>query len=166
MKQLLLLRHAKSSWDDPSLADFDRPLGPRGLKDAPRIGRFLRAAGELPDLVVCSSAVRARQTAKLALEAAGFRKEIRHEERIYEASVDTLLDVVRSLDDGVESAMLVGHNPGFEMLAGALIGGKGHPASVRVPTANVTKVELAVSSWRFAAPGTGTLLWQVVPRIV
>lgn len=166
MKHLILLRHAKSSWDDPSLDDFDRPLAPRGEKDAPKMGRALKAASSLPDLVVCSTAARARQTAAIALKTAGYKGPVRHEDRIYEASVEALLDVVRSIDDAVETAMLVGHNPGFEMLIGALIGQKGHPASVRVPTANLARLELAVDSWRIVSHGSGTLIWQVIPRIV
>lgn len=166
MKHLILLRHAKSSWDDPSLDDFDRPLAPRGEKDAPKMGRALKAASSLPDLVVCSTAARARQTAAIALKTAGYKGPVRHEDRIYEASVEALLDVVRSIDDAVETAMLVGHNPGFEMLIGALIGQKGHLASVRVPTANLARLELAVDSWRIVSHGSGTLIWQLIPRIV
>ena len=161
MKHLILLRHAKSSWDDPNLDDFDRPLAPRGEKDAPKMGRALNAASSLPDLVVCSTATRARQTAAIALKAAGYKGPVRHEDRIYEASVEALIDVVRSIDDAVDTAMLVGHNPGFEMLIGSLIGPKGHPASVRVPTANLARLELAVDSWRSVSHGSGTLIWQV-----
>lgn len=166
MKQLFLLRHAKSSWDDTSLDDHDRPLGARGEKDAPRVGRLLKEASDLPDLVVCSTAARARQTASLFLKAAGYSGPVRHERQIYEASPEGLLDVVRSIDDSVESAMLVGHNPGFEMLAGALIGPNGHAANVRMTTANLVRLELTVDTWRSVAPGTATLLWHVIPRIV
>lgn len=164
MKNLVLLRHAKSSWENPGLDDFDRPLAPRGKKDAPKIGRALATASSVPDVVVCSTAKRARQTADLVLEAAGYSGTIRHEDRIYEASVETLLDVIRSIDESAETAMLVGHNPGFEMLASALVGPKSHAASIRFPTSTLARIELASGAWSQVGPGAGTLIWQLVPR--
>src|SRR5262245_57005344 len=115
MKTLLLLRHAKSSWDSPAARDYDRPLAPRGERDAPRIGKALRDADIDLDLVVSSPAVRARQTAELVLKAARYEGAVQFEEAIYEAAVTALMDVVRDLPDTAETAMLVGHNPGFEM---------------------------------------------------
>lgn len=166
MKYLILLRHAKSSWEDQGLADFDRPLAPRGEKDAPRMGRALKEASALPDLVVCSTATRARQTAARALKAAGYTGPVRHDDRIYEASVETLFEVLQSIDDDVETAMLVGHNPGFEMLIGSLIGASGRPANVRVPTATLARLELAATSWKSVKPGSATLIWHLIPRCV
>lgn len=164
MKTLLLLRHAKSSWDNPSLGDFERPLAPRGEKDAPRIGKALRDSGCVPDLVLSSPAVRARTTAGIVLEAARYKGPVRFDKRIYEASEDELMEVLRSVDPAVETVMLVGHNPGFEMLAGELIGSSGASASVRVPTAALLRLELSAGGWGDVRSGCGALLWLVVPR--
>ena len=114
MKTLLLLRHAKSSWSNPSLRDFDRPLNERGLKAAPLIGSLLLKRQLQPGLVLSSPAERARQTAALVVEAAQFAITPRFDERIYEASALALLELISQIDDGVEQAMIVGHNPGIE----------------------------------------------------
>jgi phosphohistidine phosphatase len=166
MKTLLLLRHAKSSWDSPAARDFDRPLGKRGERDAPRVGKALANTGISLDLAVVSSARRARETAALALEAASYRGEVRFVDEIYEASVEELLAVVRALPDAAETALLVGHNPGFEDLIASLCGRTGHPAQVRVPTATLACVELAVARWSSVAAGSGTLNWMLVPKLL
>jgi phosphohistidine phosphatase len=166
MKTLLLLRHAKSSWDSPASKDYDRPLAPRGERDAPRVGKALRDAAVDLDLVVSSPAMRARQTAERVLEAARYDGPVRYEEAIYEASVAELMGVVRDLPDKAETVMLVGHNPGFEMLLGALCGTGAAPARVRVPTAMLACVELATDRWKEVSAGSGALLWMVVPRML
>src|SRR5690242_9093233 len=122
MKLLYVLRHAKSSWDDASLADYDRPLNDRGLEAAPFMGRLMRERGYLPDAVISSPAKRARKTAKLASEAAGVRSSILFDEQIYEASPQTLVKVLSAVDDKAGSAMVVGHNPGMEGLIRFLTG--------------------------------------------
>lgn len=161
MKTLLLLRHAKSSWDDPTADDADRPLAPRGEKDAPRIGAFLAATKNLPDLIVSSPAERAKATAKRVMRAADYDGELRLEPAIYLADADTLLGVVRLLPNDRERVMLVGHNPGFEELTGVLCGG-----SVRLPTAAVACIELDIERWAEARAGAGTLLWLVNPKVL
>lgn len=165
MKTLLLLRHAKSSWDDAAAGDFDRPLASRGERDAPRMGKALRAAGVAPDLVVSSPAKRAQQTAALFLEAARFEGKLETDERIYEASARDLLAVVNGLPSKVETALLVGHNPGFEDLLGLLCGGAGAPARFRVPTGALTCVALD-GAWSSAGAGRGALLWMLIPKIL
>jgi len=112
-KRLHLLRHAKSSWDDPGLADHDRPLAPRGRSAAARIGRHLREAGIEPALVLCSSARRAQETLAL-LELRG---PVSVEAELYGASVQTLLARVRRTPEQLPSLMLIGHNPAIEGLA-------------------------------------------------
>ena len=114
MKRLFILRHAKSSWTDIDLADFDRPLNERGLDAAPFMGRYLAEEGHMPDAIVSSPAKRARETAELVKEHSGFEPEIGFDERIYEASPNTLRVVASELPDHVDSAMIVGHNPGVE----------------------------------------------------
>ena len=164
MKTLLLLRHAKSSWNAPATRDIDRPLGGRGERDAPRVGKALKDSGATVDLVVSSPATRARQTAELVTAAANYKGPVRFEPAIYEASASDLLDVVRALPDDAETVVLVGHNPGFEELLGALCGGRSAPARVRVPTAALACVELDCERWRDA--DAGTLQWMLVPRIL
>ena len=167
MKLLTLLRHAKSDWGDPGLDDFDRPLNERGRRDAPAVGRFFERAGLTPDLMVSSPARRARQTCDLFAQEAGYKTRIRWEEAIYAASSETLLEVVRSLPDDAGHVLLVGHNPGFEDLAGALIGADGPGAySLRMPTAAAAHLVLAVDVWREAQGGCGQLQWLVMPKLL
>jgi phosphohistidine phosphatase len=115
-RQLLLLRHAKSSWDDPSLPDHDRPLAPRGRKAARRLAAFVAESNLRPALVLCSSATRARETLDLIASSLG-GPEIIVEERLYGASAAALLDRVRRVPDETDSVVLVGHNPGLQDLA-------------------------------------------------
>src|SRR5688572_19085866 len=113
MKTLYVLRHAKSSWNDPHLSDFDRPLNDRGERTAPFIGKLMRDRGLIPDVVISSPARRALETAKLVREAAGIEPDILFDERIYEASPQALRQVAAEADDLLASIMLVGHNPGI-----------------------------------------------------
>ncbi len=159
MKTLLLLRHGKSSRDDAALADQARPLAPRGRKDAPRMGRLIRDRELVPDAVVSSPAVRARSTALLAAEAADFVGPIRFDARIYEASVDTLLEVVRGLPDGEDRVLLVGHNPGFEDLLAAFSGTAEH-----FPTGALARVELSVDRWSDVEVTTGRVTGTWRPK--
>jgi len=120
MRQLLVLRHAKSSWNDPALADFDRPLGPRGLKTAPLMGRELARRGWLPDLALVSPSLRTRDTWRLV--AAELPKSVPTEftEALYEASADDILALVRQVD--AANLIVVGHNPGLQDFASRLAG--------------------------------------------
>ncbi len=115
--RLLLLRHAKSSHDDPGLSDHERPLAPRGERAAAAIGRYLREHGPEPALALCSSALRARQTLDRLLSELGRAPEVRVEAELYEASAAALLERLRRVEDRVSSALLVGHNPAIERLA-------------------------------------------------
>ena len=159
MKTLLLMRHAKSSWDDPSLRDFDRPLNKRGLRAAPLMAAHLRRKKLRPGLVVASPAERAKQTASLVVEHAGLTAELRHDERIYDADLPRLLEVVSQLDAGAEEVLLVGHNPGMEELLTHLTG-----AQERMPTAALARLELDVEAWADVRPGCGRLAWVVRPK--
>jgi phosphohistidine phosphatase len=118
MKTLFLVRHAKSSRDDPSLPDRERPLNDRGLDDAPRMGKRLSKRGVKPDLLVSSPALRALTTAQLIADEIGYaRKNIAVDERLYASSPDDLLAVICALDDKLGRVMLFGHNPEFTDLA-------------------------------------------------
>lgn len=168
MRTLYLLRHAKSSWKDDSLKDFDRPLKKRGREAAEQIGQFLAAekvvssagkAAALAPLVISSPAARARETTALVLKSAGLKFEPRFDERIYEADVRTLLEVVASIPDKATTALLVGHNPGFENLLSYLTADDRH-----MPTAALAKIEFEAGSWSEVAEGSGTLESFVTPK--
>ncbi|MDX1450514.1 MAG: histidine phosphatase family protein [Acidimicrobiia bacterium] len=161
MKRLVLLRHAKSDWDADYGADHDRPLNDRGVRSAEAMGRFLAEVGQVPDTVISSTAVRARTTAELAIAAGGWNRSIRTDERIYGGSAGDILLLVQDLPDDLETAMLVGHNPTWEMLAGALIGG----GSIQMKTATAAAVDFMSRHWRNVSPGRGTLAWLVQARL-
>jgi len=159
MKTLILLRHAKSSWKDTSVRDFDRPLNQRGLKSAPAVGKLMKKRKLQPDLVLSSPAERARQTTELVLAEAGLEIEVRHDERIYEATVARLVEVVAQIEDEANVAMLVGHNPGLEELLAALTG-----TARSMPTAALACIELDIEKWNKVRAGTGRLEWLVKPK--
>lgn len=158
MKTILLLRHAKSSWNDSSLSDHDRPLNARGKRDAPRVGELLAELALVPDIILCSTAKRARKTAKKAARACGFAGETRLHEELYLASPDAYLAVLQNLSEDVERPLLVGHNPGMEQLLGSLTG-----CVEAFPTAALARIELDVEKWRdvtLAASGKLAGLWR------
>lgn len=156
MKKLLLLRHAKSSWEDATLPDFERPLNERGQRAAPLIGKFMRERKLKPDLIICSPAKRTRETIALVLEASRLETELRYDERIYEATVASLLEIVSQIEDDKREVMLVGHNPGFENLLERLTG-----ESKRMTTAALARIILNAEKWDEAAAKGGRLEWLV-----
>jgi phosphohistidine phosphatase len=156
MKTLYLLRHAKSSWGDPGLKDFDRPLNKRGLKASPRVGAQMLKEKIRPDLVLSSPALRAKQTTTMVCEAAGFSSLINFDERIYEAGVQRLFEIVTGFEDSINTAMMVGHNPGFEELLSALTG-----ESQRMQTAALACIELKIKKWSDLTGGAGKLVWLI-----
>lgn len=159
MKTLFLLRHAKSSWKDVSLPDIERPLNERGRRAAPLMGKFMRKQKLQPDLILCSTAKRARQTIALVVKAAAFKAELRYDERIYEASLARLLEIVSQLDDAAQTALLVGHNPGFEELLESLTG-----EVRRMPTAALAHITLNIERWTDAREQSGELVRLVRPK--
>ena len=159
MKTLVLLRHGKSSWDNPALEDFDRPLNERGVGDSKLIGKYARKNGLQTDLVVTSPAVRAKSTAELFISAAGLKNALVSDERIYEASARRLLQVISGLDDDHETVLLVGHNPGFADLCEQLTG---DPR--KVPTASMTCIALNIDKWSAPKGGKGKLKWRMTPK--
>ena len=160
MKTIYLLRHAKSSWDDANLADFDRPLNKRGLKTVPLVAEKIIESGFQIDLIVVSPATRASQTATLLKEAARLRAEIRFDKRIYEASPQRLLEVIADAPDDKNSVMLVGHNPGLEGLIKVLTG-----EVWAMKTAALAVIESNVKNWREIAAGGGKLRAVISPTL-
>ena len=152
MKTLLLYRHAKSAWDDPHLEDFDRPLSPRGRKAAPTMGAALAAHGLLPDLVLCSAAVRTQETWRLTAPKLGGTPELKVLRSLYLASPAQLLRQIHRTADEVERLMVIAHNPGLETLSLRLAGpGSGGDDRARLsekfPTAAVAVFELPQARW-------------------
>jgi phosphohistidine phosphatase len=151
MKQLLLLRHAKSSWGDAALADFDRPLAPRGREAAPRMGREIARRGWLPDLALVSPAARTRETWSRVVAEFPARPQESFPDRLYAASAQTVMTEIRQTPESVGTLLVVGHNPGLEDLAGQIAGdGSGAKALARlgekVPTAALARFKVG-GSW-------------------
>ncbi len=147
MKTLLLMRHAKSSRDDASLSDHERPLNPRGLHDAPRMGERLQQAGLLPGRIRSSDAVRARQTATAGAGASGYAGAIDYLASLYGANRAAYLDALRSLPEDADPVLIVGHNPDIESLVDSLSG-----QAVEMSTAAIAHLVLPIDRWQ-DAPG-------------
>ena len=165
LKELLLLRHAKSAWGDESMDDFDRPLAKRGRHAAPAMGSWLARQGWRPDLVLCSAAARTRETWALLAAALERQPPVRFERRLYLASAEALARRVARVDPRVTRLMLIGHNPGIESYAAMLAPARGAP-SVRLrtkfPTAAAAWFALD-GEWRDTARGPARLLAYVTP---
>jgi len=167
MVTLSLFRHAKSAWDNPGLGDADRPLAPRGEKAAPLMGRYMAAEGLEPDIVLCSTAVRARQTLELAVTEWRTSPEIRYEDGLYHAGPGEMLQAVRSVPEARVHAMLVGHNPGMHSLAVALSGGGSdsdlESLNFKYPTAALAVIDFD-GDWASVSAGGGYLQRFILPR--
>ena len=155
----MLLRHAKSDWDDRSLRDFDRPLADRGRRDAPRIGKAIRKQGRIPDVIISSPTARARQTIEAVVESAGLKASPQFDETIYGAEPADLLKLIRGLPDASSSVLLVGHNPTFEHLLARLAVTDEH-----MPTAALACIEFQIDHWEDVDDGQGKLVWFVTPK--
>ena len=161
MKELFIIRHAKSSWESDVLKDIDRPLNKRGERDAPRIGEQLKSRGEAIDIFMSSNANRAFSTAQKVAESFGFPKDkILLESKIYEANVNQLLKIISGTDDKYNSLAIFGHNPGFtelaEYLTDQLLG--------NIPTAGVVKVKLKINSWKEISANSGEFVYFHYPK--
>ncbi|MEM9216069.1 MAG: histidine phosphatase family protein [Cyanobacteria bacterium P01_F01_bin.150] len=161
MKYLFLLRHAKSSWSDSTLADRDRPLNKRGQRDAPKTAKRLASQSIKPDLILSSPALRALTTAQIMATALGFSSsDIRLEEGIYEASTAQLLKIIQELDNSFSRIMLVGHNPGFTNLLNQI-------DDVRVdnvPTCGLAMLSFDIDNWCAAEISQATLISFDYPK--
>lgn len=168
MKTLSLLRHAKSSWDDPVERDFDRPLNGRGHRAARRMGEWLRAEGVSLDRIIASPALRIRQTIEGVEAGIGHRLLVEQDKRIYMASAATLFDLVRECPATVGHLLLIGHNPGLEDLLLIATEGDNSPlrreAEMKYPTAAFASIEFAISRWADLPEGGAKLVRFVRPR--
>ena len=141
------------------MRDFDRPLNKRGEDDARLVGGVLTKRRISPEAVISSPAKRARQTAELAIKAARLKTKARFDDRIYDAGVHQLLRVISEIEPSASTAILIGHNPGFEDLLAALTG-----EQHRLPTASLARIDLAIAIWTNISPRNGKLKWIVSPK--
>ncbi|MGI5468012.1 SixA phosphatase family protein [Streptomyces sp. CA-132043] len=165
-RRIVLLRHAKAEWSQES--DHERPLAERGRRDAPVAGRWLAGAGVSPDLTLCSTALRTRETWKLCVQELPQRPKTVYDERLYEASLGELIAVVNEVSDEVGDLLLVGHNPGMHALADALAGEADGDLLNRMnrggfPTASMAVVSFN-GSWKSVEHGVGRLVAYWTPQ--
>jgi phosphohistidine phosphatase len=161
MKTLILIRHAKSSWDNAALSDFERPLSDRGYRDAPRMAKRLREKNLAPNLLLASPANRALTTAKIIAEGIDYPVEhIQTARSIYHAGEDELLSIVQQLPDSTDVVMLFGHNPGFTDFANSLTNSR----LDNIPTCGIFSCRFDVGSWRNVNWGKGMVLFFDFPK--
>jgi len=168
VKTLYLLRHAKSSWSDPSLPDIDRPLSGRGRRAAAAMGRYCRDHRLAPDVILCSTAARTRETLAVFDGARGQTAPVKYQKSLYLADPSRMLAALRALNDRYASALLVGHEPGIRHLALELAGDGASLAMRRLekkfPTGALAVLTFPVERWRAIEPGAGRLAAFVRPR--
>lgn len=162
MKRLFVLRHAKSDWDAGSGGDHERPLNDRGEASAETIGRFLAGLGQMPERILTSTAVRARTTVEIASRAGAWPSAIVPSGELYEASSATLLELVRRQDDTISSLLLAGHEPTVSDFVGRMAG----DAKVRMVTAALARLDVAVNRWDEVCFGQAALAWLVTPKLL
>jgi phosphohistidine phosphatase len=162
MKRLYLVRHAKSSWGDPELADIDRPLNKRGKRDAPAAGERLKKRKVKPDLIISSPAKRARRTAREIADQIGYPpRRIVIDDAVYHGALEGLLTAIHGIDVSCGEAMLFGHNPGFTDLAGLLTGARVDS----LPTCAIFCVDFDTDSWQDVGEAMGTLVFLDYPKM-
>jgi phosphohistidine phosphatase len=167
-KMLILLRHAKSSWDDAAVPDFDRPLNARGRRDAPRMGRWLAARGLQPDHVLCSAATRTRETWALVAPAFAAGTPITFSQALYLAEPAGLIAAVRAVPRPVRALLVIGHSPGLEDVAARLVQDGSEAAraamAAKFPTAAAAVITFNIDAFAALAERQGTLMEFMVPR--
>ena len=162
MKTIILVRHAKSSWKDTSLDDFDRPLNKRGKRNAPFMGKKLKERKIIPDLVLSSPAKRAKKTATAVAKALDYpKKKITFYDKMYHASSRYLFELLKNLDDEHETIMLFGHNPSLNDFADMLL--KSNPIS-NIPTTGVCCIRFDVNHWQKVEQGKGEIVFFDFPK--
>lgn len=168
MLTLSLLRHAKSSWKNPSLPDRERPLSTRGQGDAPEMGRAMSERGIDPELVLCSSARRTVDTLRMVLPELKVEPTVAYEDALYHASPDEMLEMLRRIQPGARHVMIVGHNPEIQALALDLIGaGPKHmrdKLKEKYPTAALAVINFTAGLWSSVDVNSGTLNLFLTPR--
>ena len=163
-KSVILFRHGKSDWDAQYDSDHDRPLAKRGIRDAKRMGKFLSKRAEVPELILSSSALRARETTKLAMEAGNWDVDIELEKKIYGASLEKILYVIKAQDNKYNSICLVGHEPIFSTII-TLIDNK---KKIKFPTATMARISFSAGDWKrvLFEPDKCKLDWFYKPKSI
>lgn len=160
-KTLYLIRHAKSSWDNPSLSDFQRTLNTRGLKDSPLMAKLIKGKNIIPDLIISSPAVRALSTAEIFADEFHYNRiKIIRDERIYEAAMRDLTTTIREIKDENNTVMFFGHNPGLSNIANIL----GNKCLPDLPTCAVVGIKLKVNSWSEVERNCGEIILFEYPK--
>lgn len=162
LKKIIVMRHAKSSWEDADLSDFDRPLNKRGKKDAPKMGKYLKESGLIPERIFCSPALRAKNTALHVIQGLGISEDsLQWTESLYFQGTEAYLDAIRNAGSGLNVVMTVGHNPMTEDFISKL---SGRELWKKVPTAAVACFESDAASWKDFTYGSCRLKQFAVPK--
>jgi phosphohistidine phosphatase len=161
MKNLIIMRHAKSDWNVPSKSDFDRPLNERGLKCAPLMGTELIKRNKKLDLIISSPANRAKSTATLFGEAYGFEGVIIYQDQFYFGSIDEILEIIKKTDNKNDCIMIVGHNPTWESLVYRLLKTS---VAIQMPTAAMASIMFNIETWENLTPKSGEIEFFLIPK--
>ncbi|MGJ0455304.1 histidine phosphatase family protein [Aliarcobacter cryaerophilus] len=161
MKELILIRHAKSSWSNPLLEDFERPLNKRGAKNAPFMAKILKQKEVNPDLIISSPSKRTKDTLDFFIKEFDFKNEIIFEESIYEAPFENILKVLKNIDDRYKTIFLFGHNPGLNDLVAFLLGS----FKENIPTSGVLKINFDIKKWENLKEKIGILEFFIYPKM-
>jgi len=159
MKKLFIIRHAKSSWKDNSLSDFDRPLNKRGNLNAPMMGERLDAKSIMPDIILSSPALRAKTTAKIIAKQVSYTKEIVFLPEIYDAFSEDLHNILKKIDDDKETVFLFGHNPELNDLAEEYV-----DMYDNIPTCGIVEIEFSCDKWREISPKNAKMISFDYPK--
>jgi len=161
MKNLLIMRHAKSDWDNPSISDFDRPLNNRGKASAPLVGHELLKRDKVPELIISSPANRAKTTSELVSKIIGYKQPIQYENEFYFGSIDEMISIIRDTDNLYKRIMIVGHNPTLEELVPDLTGDH---IERSLPTAAIVSINFDFDNWNQLGLENGELEFIIIPK--
>lgn len=161
MKELILIRHAKSDWSNPLLDDFERPLNKRGEKNAPFMAKILKKEIQKPDLIISSPSFRTKLTLEYFLKEFEYKGEVIFEKSIYEAPFENLLKVIKNIDDKYKTIFLIGHNPGLNDLANFLLGS----FEDNIATSGVLKIDFDTNSWKNISKDNSKLIFFKYPKM-
>ena len=160
MKTVIIFRHGKANWDKEFSNDHDKTLAPRGIKDAKKMGEYLSQNNDIPDLVISSTAIRAKSTANLAMEAGNWTCPISLNEIIYTGSTNDLLTIVQKQDETLNAICIVGHEPKLSNFVDLSTNNK----HTKFPTGSMAKIDFEISKWGFVEFGLGKLNWLINPK--
>lgn len=160
-KRIFIYRHAKSDWSAAYGSDHDRPLAPRGIKSAKVMGKMLGLSGQVPELAICSTALRAVETLNISMEEGEWECEVSENRSLYDDSYLEIFELLKKLPDSISSVMLVGHEPKCSTLSSFLIGG----GDLTFKTATMARIDFFTDKWSTLNPGDGELRWMQNPSL-